>query len=236
MPDKANESVFMIGITEDFSKSYPGASVGILVLENVRAKSPVSGLEGITREVVLELQNKFPDLQALKDHPVIRAYTEYYKNFRKSYHVLGQLQSIIFGKRPFPSGSALVETMYAAELKNMLLTAIHDLDSICHPLRIGISTGEEIYITLRGEEQRLKPGDMMMRDQAGIISSVIYGPDRRTCVSQATANVILAVYAPVGVSTEAVINYFEDIKRFISLFSPQFKTILQEIYPKDLKR
>lgn len=233
MPSEENGPCLEIKISREFSLIYPRASVGVLVLENAGIQSHSVNLDGIKQEIVLGLQKKFPDALTLKVHPVIKAYSSYYKKFKKSYHVLGQIESTIFENRPLPSGSALVEAMFATELKNMLLTAIHDFDAIDIPLEIGISSGEEIYTTLRGNEQRLKPGDMITRDQKNVISSVIYGPDQRTCVKPSTKRVIVVVYAPNGIEREAISNHFEDIQHIIRTFSPKITTVLQDIYPKN---
>jgi len=231
MSKKAIEPDLMIEITQDFSVIYPRAAVGILVLENVKAQYSVEKLDDIKREIILNLQKQFPDKNTLKEHSVIQAYSRYYKKFEKSYHVLGQLKSVIFENHPLSAGTGLIETVFIAELKNMLLTAIHDLDSIRFPLKIGVSSGEEVYTTLRGNEQCLKLGDMMVRDQAGVISSVIYGPDCRTCVTPSTSNSMMVVYAPDGIRREEIIDHFEAIKRIIGIISPQFITALQTIYP-----
>ena len=224
-----------IEISQDFSKVYPGASVGILALENL---SIVSGqnLDETRQQIILSLQGQFPDRDTLKNHPVIKAYSRYYKRFNKSYHVLGQLESVVFENRPLPSGLALVEAVFAAELKNMLLTAMHDLDAIRAPLEIGISTGEEVYTTLSGSDQHLKFGDMLVRDQAGVLSCVVYGPDQRTKVTPATSNLLVVVYAPEGIGKEHILSHFGDIQNYLRIFSPGFTTSVQDVYPQDLKR
>ena len=232
MPDNTIGPCLEIESSRDFSQVYPGASAGVLVLENVRIESHSVNLDSIKQKIVLDLQKEFPDLLTLNEHPVIKAYSSYYKKFRKSYHLIGQIESVIYKNRLLPSGSAILETIFALELKNLLLTAIHDLDTLQFPLEIGISSGEEIYTTLRGIEQRLKPGDMATRDQAGIISSVIYGPDQRTCIRESTSRVLIVVYAPEGIGRETINNHFEDIKRTTRSFAPQSIDILQEIYPK----
>lgn len=236
MPGKTIIPGLKVEISRDFSVTYPGASVGILVLENINSQSQDENLDDIKREIILDLQKIFPDQNTLKEHPVIQAYSRYYKKFDKSYHVLGQLKSVIFEHRPLPVGSAIVEALFTAELKNMLLTAIHDLDSIKSPLEIGISTGEEIYTTLKGNEQRLKPGDMIVSDQDGVISSVIYGPDKRTCVTPSTLKVLMVVYAPDGIKRENIMSHFEDLENIVRITSPQFKETMKTVYPNDLKR
>ncbi len=225
------KSCYQINISPDFSEIYSGASVGILVINNVDALSLIPGFETTKREIVLGLRKQFQDINSLKEHPVIQAYSKYYKKFDKSYHVLGQLRSVIFDNRPLPSVSPLVEAIYAVELKNMLLTAFHDLETVSFPLSIGISTGDEIYTSLTGGEKRLKQKDMMISDQSGVISSILYGPDLRTRVTPSTSELLITVYAPAGVNRADIIGHFQDIERLVSLVSPSCTTSLQILLP-----
>ena len=42
-------------------------------------------------------------------------------------------------------------------------------------------------------EQQMKPGDMMISDARGVISSIVYGPDQRTRITPETTRVLLTV-------------------------------------------
>ena len=128
----------------------------------------------------------------------MRAYKDYYRRFNKTYHVQLQLESILYKNKSIPSVSALVEAMFMAEMKNMLLTAGHDLDAVQLPLILDVSTGEESYVLMRGDEQTVKPGDMLIADRVGVISNIIYGPDQRTQIRASTRSAIFTVYAPAG--------------------------------------
>ena len=80
-------------------------------------------------------------------------------------------------------------------MKNLLLTASHDLDALSVSLVLDVSRGTERYTLMRGDEQILKPGDMMIRDQNGVISSIIHGPDRMSQITPGTRNAVFTVYA-----------------------------------------
>jgi DNA/RNA-binding domain of Phe-tRNA-synthetase-like protein len=54
--------------------------------------------------------------------------------------------------------------MFMAELKNLLLIAGHDLEAVLAPVKLDVSDGSERYVQLNGQEQVLKPGDMMIAD------------------------------------------------------------------------
>lgn len=116
---------------------------------------------------------------------------------------------------------ALVQSMFMAEMKNLLLTAGHDLDTLSLPLVLDVSNGTERYTLRRGKEQILKPVDMMIRDQNGVISSIIYGQDQRTQITPNTRNVLFTVYAPAGVDREVVKHHLQDIEEYIRIAAPQ---------------
>jgi len=192
-----------------------------MALKNVANPKKSDALESKKRVLENLLQSQFSTKSELAALPVIRAYTAYYKAFRKSYHVLFQIESIALKGKSIPSVVPLVEAMFIAELKNMLLTAGHDLNALELPVTLDISKGHELYTMLNGREQSLKPGDMMMTDNQGTISSVIYGPDRRTRITQETKNPLFVVYAPPGVGEDQVIRHLQDIKEYVELFSPE---------------
>jgi DNA/RNA-binding domain of Phe-tRNA-synthetase-like protein len=126
--------------------------------------------------------------------------------------------------------SALVEAMFMAEMKNMLLTAGHDLDILHLPLTLDISKGTESYTLPRGVDQVLKPGDMMICDGKGIISSIIYGPDQRTQITHETRNAVFTVYAPAGIDEQTVAQHLQDIQKYVMVISPQAQVEMLEVY------
>src|SRR5512139_1869198 len=172
-------------VTTTWRSAFPKAHVGVLVMRDVTNLAQHPELEKRKTELEAEIRSGFAgkDRAALADDPVLRAYAHHYKQFKKTYHVQLQLESIAWKGKSIPSVSALVEAMFMAEVQNLLLTAGHDLDIVQLPLTLDASKGTESYTLMRGEEQIMKPGDMMISDQVGVISDVIYGPDRRTQIT-----------------------------------------------------
>jgi DNA/RNA-binding domain of Phe-tRNA-synthetase-like protein len=181
-------------------------------------------------EEQLRAQFAVQDRATLSSHLILQAYNTYYKRFKKSYHVQLQLESILWKGKSIPSVFALVEAMFMAEVKNMLLTAGHDLDKLLMPLTLDVSKGTETYVLMRGEQQTLKPDDMFISDQSGIISNIIYGPDQRTQITGDTRNVIFTVYAPEGIDEQTVMKHLEDIRDYVMIIAPQAKVELIKVY------
>jgi DNA/RNA-binding domain of Phe-tRNA-synthetase-like protein len=222
----------MFEVTTSWRSAFPGAYAGVLVMKDITNPAQHPDLEKRKGELEAELRSQFSgqDRAALSSHPVLQAYNNHYKRFKKSYHVQLQLESIAWKGRSIPTVSALVETMFMAEMKNLLLTAGHDLDIVQKPLTLDVSKGTESYTLMRGEEQILKPGDMMISDRAGVISDVIYGPDRRTQITADTRNAVFTTYAPQGIEEQAVERHLQDIRNYILIFAPQAQVELLKVY------
>jgi DNA/RNA-binding domain of Phe-tRNA-synthetase-like protein len=222
----------MFFVSEAWKTTYPGAAAGILVMKNVANPARHSDFDAHKEEFQKRLRSRFAgyDRAGLKALPAIQAYNAYYKRYKKSYHVQLQLESVALKGKSIPRIAALVEAMFMAELNSLLLTAGHDLETVQPPIRLEVAEGTESYTLLNGKEQLLKADDMFMADAEGVISSVIYGPDRRTRITPETRQVFFGVYAVPGVGNQAVQDHLEDIRSNIMLFTQEAEVELLQVY------
>ena len=222
----------MFEVTSAWKAAYAEALAGVLVMRDV--SNPAHHPELEHRKVALEeeLRARFSgqDRATIASHPVLQAYNDYYRQFKKTYHIQLQLESIVWKGKSIPSVAALVEAMFMAEMQDMLLTAGHDLDALSLPLKLDVATGTERYTLLRGAEQMLKAGDMMIGDREGIISSIVYGPDQRTQITPATRNVVFTVYAPPGIDEQTVTEHLQNIQKNVMTFAPTAQVELLKVY------
>lgn len=222
-------------LSESWKSTYPGAAVGLLAMTEVANPKRHDGLEERKSALEHELRSHYAgsDRAALKELPILKAYNDYYKRFNKTYHIQLQLESVVKKGKAIPQVAALVETMFMAELKNLLLTAGHDMVTLKEPVGIKVAIGNERYIRINGQEQTLKKGDMTICDASGIISSVIYGPDRRTQISAGTQQVLFTVYAPPGINEPDIQNHLQDIRDLVLMITPEADTLLLHVYGTD---
>ncbi|MBN1401041.1 MAG: hypothetical protein JXA74_09395, partial [Anaerolineae bacterium] len=131
----------MLSVSERWRRLYPGAVVGVLAMGDVANPEQHSGLEERKLALEAELRQRYAgyDRPSLRALPILQAYADYYKRFRKTYHVQLQIESVAFQGRSIPSVAALVETMFMAELETSLLTAVHDLDAVRPPVRLDVA-------------------------------------------------------------------------------------------------
>ena len=222
----------MFSVSNTWKATYPGAASGVLIMHEVINPDHNPALDAKKTSLELELRRDYEELDrpALLEIPPFPAYSDYYKRFKKTYHVYLQFESLVKKGKSIPSVAALVESMFMAELKDRLLTAGHDLDKVQGEPRLEIALGNEAYTTLQSQRKTLKPGDMYIHDEAGVISSVIYGPDQRTQISKTTQKVMFTVYAPPGIGEQPVKRHLEEIRENILLFANQSKTELLRVF------
>ncbi len=223
----------MLQISEELKEAYPGGFIGEVSFKNVNMDDVEAiNLNRVKDELVESLRNKYKDYSrvAFIQTEPMKSYVTYYKKFKKTYHVLLQLESIILKEKSIPKINPLVMIMFIAELKNLILTAAHDLDRITLPIGVELSRGDERYNLLNGMEKELPAGDMFMEDREGIISSIIYGPDNRTQITEETNSALYTVYAPPGIEGSLIIEHLNDIAHYIRFAAPQAEMIKMTLH------
>jgi len=226
------EVLRLLIISDEIKRVYPEALLGILAIRNVCNPNQHEELDSCKLELENNLREKYARLDKtyLKNMEPIKTYSDYYKRFKKTYHLLLQLESIVFKNKFIPKVATLVEVMFMAELKNLLLTAGHDLDAIDLPIKLDISRGGEKYIQLSGQEKELIHNDMIVSDLQGITSSIIYGPDKRTRIKSTTRNVLFVVYAPPGIEKFRVFQHLQDIKNYVHIIAAESEVELLKVF------
>ena len=70
---------------------------------------------------------------------------------------------------------------------------------------------------------------MFIRDEVGVLSSIIYGPDHRTRIIPATTRVLFTVYAPAGIPEEKVRDHLSDLGEFVLAVAPTAEVTHAEV-------
>jgi DNA/RNA-binding domain of Phe-tRNA-synthetase-like protein len=220
-------------VADGWRATFPKARVGLLRVDNVVNQSAPALLQQQARRIEAELRERFAsaDRASLAALPTIQAYQRHYRAFGQTYHVVRQLESVALKGKSLASPSGLVLAMFAAELNSLLLTAGHDLDALRAPIVVDRSNADERFVGLGGREQVVRAGEMLMRDQGGIISAVVYGPDQRTRLTGHTRRALFSTYAPAGVSADQVLRHLDQLVALVRLAAPEADVRLRALYP-----
>lgn len=209
-----------------WTSAYPGAVAGSLLMTGVTNPEVHTALDNVREDLEATLRSRYlgktrAEIRTTGHFP---AYDVYYKRFGQNYHVLMQLDSIVNKGKSIPSRAALVEAGFMAEIVTGLLTSGHDLGELLLPITVDVANDQVEYVMYNGTTQTCKPNDMFMRDQTGVISSVILGPAQHARITPETTAVAYCVYAPPGIGEEAVRTHLSEIEANIRLFSPDAVT------------
>jgi DNA/RNA-binding domain of Phe-tRNA-synthetase-like protein len=218
--------------TPSLLDEYPDAIIGVLALTDVINPSSDPGLEQMRSQLQDELRGEYGELNRpqIKELPRVQPYVQYYKRFKKTYHVQLQLESIVTKGKPIPAGPGLVQAMFLAELKNHLLTAGHDRDKVLPPLSVQVAEGFESYTAFSGTEQTLKAGDLYISDQRGILSNIVYGPAGYASIRPDTTSVVYTTYGVPGISRLDMDAHLNSILENVRAFAPHAEIETRSIF------
>ncbi|KPI47862.1 hypothetical protein KW94_18165 [Clostridioides difficile] len=208
----------MLEISNKVKEMYPNIKFGVMAI-NITYSNPNKEnflfLKNSVTETILKQRPEYNRQEKIKTEPISN-YIKYYKRFKKTYPVLLQLESLLLKSKGIPDVGITVESMFLAELKNLLLTAGHNLDKIELPLKIDVANGGEHFYGITGKEQVLTKHDLFLSDNIGILSSILNGPDNRTSITKDTKNILYFVYGVDGISEKQIQEHLSDIKDYVS--------------------
>ncbi len=200
-----------VELTPELRIAYPKAVFGSLIVRNVVNRKKHEALEKRKHELEKIIRETF--VESILDD-TIQSYDSYFKIWGKTYPIKYQINTIRKGVT-FPQVSVLVDSMFLAELKNKYLTSGHDLQALEGDLTFDVSLGGERYVKLNQKEQILKKNDIILKDEKGILASILYGPALRTSISSRTRNALYFVWNPYGLKEQQIVSHLNDIQENI---------------------
>lgn len=222
----------MIKISPVVKEIYTNASFGIMVAHGVNTATDRSRMEILKNTEIDRIKTEHKEYErkiAVNCEPICH-YITYYKKFKKTYPILLQLESILLKNKGIPSVGIPVESMFLAEVNNLLLTAGHDLNQIDGDITMNVATGTENYRGISGKDQQLTENDLFLSDKNGILSSVLNGPDYRTRITDTTQNALYFVYGVDGITKEQIFNHLKNIRYYLITAIPDVKIQTIEVY------
>jgi len=192
---------------------YPTAVFGSLTINNQRNMKEHPDLELAKRLLEKNVKENYP---APREDPVVQRYAEYFGRWGRTYPIEFQINSIKKG-RTFPQVSTHVDCMFMAELEDRILTSGHDRDTVQGGLVYDLADEGEVYVKLNGENQALVRNDVVLRDDEGVLASVLFGPAARTSIEGETVNPLYFAWCPVGIDRETVDLHLSSIVKYLMM-------------------
>lgn len=221
----------MLSIEKNVREKYLDLPFGIMTMGSVINPETNEKLSQKKLDLEKRLQHLFGqmDKKQLKGCSPFTSYCTFYKKFKKSYHVLAQVESIAKRKRQIPERGVLVTAMFMAEVSNQMLTAGYDMAGIEGELRVSLGDGQTSFQGI-GDQTRIPPvDDIVLSDEKGILGSIICGPDHERRITAETSNVLYVIYGVPGITSTQLETHFEEISGNVRMVFPGSETTAQHI-------
>jgi hypothetical protein len=97
-------------------------------------------------------------------------------------------------KRGFPSAPTPVLALLALEAATGALMGVQDLHGVSSGVQIDVLGAPETFIGMRGKTIPCRSGEIVVRDEKGIVASLFQGPDERTAVRPESRGLLFYVF------------------------------------------
>ncbi|WMI82226.1 hypothetical protein [Anaerotignum sp. MB30-C6] len=211
----------MIKIHPNMKEYYEGTVFGILAMKITGEQREEAFQKKIEEELqsIRKAHSEYERKAFCETNEVVKPYVQYYKKFKKTYHVLPQLESILRGK-DFPHTTPLIQALFLAELKTSLLIAGHDLKKCPLPLTIQMCQGGETFFGSGNRRVELKPNDICLKDEKDFHLSIIYGQDERSRITPKTGEVLFLIDGVPGLRETYVEEGLQTLYNYVKVFAP----------------
>ena len=212
----------MLHIDPSVKEKYPDLLFGVMVMEQVH--NPEINKELNVKKQALEknLRQQFEgyDRKALKALQPIDKYNQFYKQFKKTYHVQHQLESIVLKNKNLPNVAALVESMFMSEVKNLLLTAGYDFSTVSENVNVKLADGNASFEGIGNRSKTPPQNDILFTDSNSILGSIICGPDHKSRITPQTTKALFVIYGVPGITYTQIKKHLEDIEMNVKVIAP----------------
>ena len=229
----------IFSVSEQVTEIFPKITIGIV---RGAGSSPFTCSDEKIQEMrsaaESELGEKGLQTSTLSTHPHMQAWRDAYRKFKvkaKTHKPTHEAlaRRILVGDG-WPDINPIVDIYLTNQLCHLLPHGGYDADKLSGTLRLEISSGDEPFTALGGEEQMTKADEVIYRDDQRILTRRWnYRDADATCIRDETTNFILMIESPGElIDDEAVAKSADDLAgRYRSVFDGDFSSEVIRITP-----
>ncbi len=187
-------------MTINFSKSskyiasYPDVAFGLTLISGCRNFFNPPGFDQYKRKLLRKMRKRVTLAQITER---IEIYDSFFKSFGYECPLPKHLKRTI--NSGFPRYNLMVDAHFMAEMCAGILVAVTDFDRFEGKLTLDLAENGEICRGMGERDIRTKEGEIVFRDEKGIVCVLCQGADEKTRVQEDTQNVLFYTYAVPGI-------------------------------------
>lgn len=210
-------------IMNEVAQRHPGTIFGLMAVIGLDTTPDLDSWNTLREEETTIFRSAWAlyDRKNAVLRPPLNSYAAYYRQFKKTYPVLLQMESVLLKGKSIQSSSLAVETMFMAEVKHGLLVAGHDLEKLSGDYALNLSKGGESFTMVAGQLRTLKTDDLFMTSEDRILSTILEGQDYYTRLTEHSTGALYCVYGAGGITVMQMESFFTDLARYTRTAFPQ---------------
>jgi hypothetical protein len=188
-----------LNITDRYRQKFPDLSFGIGTIQDCTYFEKNDSFKLYKRELLRKLKRR-ANLIQIEER--LNLYDRFFKEWEYECPLPGHFKRTI--EMGFPIVNLYIDTHIMAEMYHGILMAIQDLDRFQGEWRLDLAAEGETFKGVSGRMVLCKEGEIILRDEGGIVCSLFQGPDFRTRVELSSKNIVVYIFTAKGIEEEQV--------------------------------
>ena len=188
-------------ITEPYRQKFPDLDFGIGTIQSCTYFEKNESFKLFKRELLRKMRRK-ANLALLEER--INLYDQFFKEWGYPCPLLSHFKRTI--EMGFPIVNLYIDAHIIAEMCHGFLMAIQDLNRFEGEWKLDLAQEGEMFQGVSGKTIRCKEGEIILRDEGGIVCSLFQGPDFKTRVEPVSKDIAAYVFTAPGIQEEQVSN------------------------------
>ncbi len=186
-------------ITDGYRHRFPNLSFGIGTIQECTYFERSESFKLYKRELLRRMRRR-ANLARLEER--IALYDRFFKEWDYPCPLPSHFKRTV--EMGFPSVNLYIDTHIMAEMLHGILMAIQDLERFDGPWRLDLAHEGETFQGVSGRMIHCKEGEIVVRDETGIVCSLFQGPDFRTRVDASSKDIVVYIFTVPGIEEEQV--------------------------------
>ena len=191
----------ILSITDVYRQKFPDLAFGIGTIQSCTYFEKSESFKLFKRELLRKMRRK-ANLALLEER--INLYDQFFKEWGYPCPLPSHFKRTI--EMGFPIVNLYIDAHIIAEMYHGILMAIQDLNRFKGEWKLDLSREGEMFQGVSGKMIRCKEGEIILRDEEGIVCSLFQGPDFKTRVELVSKDIAVYVFTAPGLQQEQVSN------------------------------
>jgi DNA/RNA-binding domain of Phe-tRNA-synthetase-like protein len=188
-------------ITDSYRLRFSNLAFGIGTIQDCTYFEKSESFKLFKREMLRRMRRK-SNLIQIEER--INLYDQFFKEWGYPCPLPNHFKRTI--EMGFPIVNLYIDSHIIAEMYHGILMAIQDLDRFNGEWRLDLADNGETFQGVSGRMLSCREGEIVLRDNTGVVCSLFQGPDFRTRVDASSKNIAVYVFTAPGIQEEQVDN------------------------------